>query len=215
MKRHFTFSRALCAPLLISVILLYSCEPSVRLTASWSDREIQPGRFSRVLVASFGKDLEKRKLGEDHIKAELERRGFMALTSLDVFGPNFATMDSAKMRQLLLGGQFDGVVTVRVLSVNEQDRWVPGGFYYGPVGYYRGYYGYYYRVGRYYSEPGYVVTDVEVLLESNLYRVATGELLWSGQSKAFSRNPTDAMAKRYARNIVDDMMQKGVLILGR
>lgn len=201
--------------LLLLGILLYSCEPSVRLTASWSDPGVQPGRLSRMLVAAFGKDLEKRKKGEDHIKAELERRGFTAVTSLDIFGPDFATMDSAKMRQLLLGGQFDGVVTVRVLNINEQDRWVPGGFYYGPDGYYRGYYGYYHWVWRSYSEPGYILRDVEVLLESNLYRVATGELLWSGQSKAFSRNPTDAMAKQYARNIVEDMMQKGVLVRGR
>jgi hypothetical protein len=52
---------------------------------------------------------------------------------------------------------------------------------------------------------------VEVLLESNLYKVQTGELLWSGQSKAFTRNPTPAMAVRYAKNIINDMMDKGVI----
>jgi len=191
--------------------LLYSCEPSVRLTASWRDRNVRVASFSRLLVVAFGKDLEKRKLGEDHLKSELERQGLVAATSLDEFGPGFAGMDSARMRQTLLDRQFDGVVTVRVLNINERDRWVPGGFYYGPGGYYRGYYGYYYWVWRNYAEPGVMVTDVEVLLESNLYRVATGQLLWSGQSMAFNRNPTDAMAGRYARNVVADMIQKGAL----
>jgi len=117
-----------------------------------------------------------------------------------------------KIRRLLLDKQFDGVLTVRVLNVNEHDRWEPGSLYYGPVGFYRGFYGYYYRAWGYYSSPGYIVTDVEVLLESNLYKVNTGELLWSGQSKAFSRNPTPEMASRYAKNIVNDMIAKRVII---
>ena len=117
-----------------------------------------------------------------------------------------------KIRRLLLDKQFDGVLTVRVLNVNEHDRWVPGSLYYGPIGFYRGFYGYYYRTWAYYDEPGYMVTDVEVLLESNLYKVDTGELLWSGQSKAFSRNPTPEMASRYAKNIVNDMITKRVFI---
>ncbi|HTR31550.1 MAG TPA: hypothetical protein VMH27_19895 [Puia sp.] len=192
--------------------LLISCGPSVRLTASWSDRSIQPVRFTKVLVMAIGNDLEKRRLGEDGIKAELQRHGIAAVTSLDEFGPDFAKMnDSVRMRRILRDKQFDGAVTIRVLNVNEHDRWVPGGYFYGPVGFYRGFYGYYYHVWGYYDEPGYVVKDVEVLLESNLYLVDTGELLWSGQSKAFSRNPTPQMASRYAKNIVNDMIAKGVI----
>jgi hypothetical protein len=199
--------------LLLSFSVLFnSCGPSVQLTASWSDNTNQPTRFSKILVIAIGKDLKKRKLGEDHIKAELQKHGFSASASLDEFGPSFAGQyDSTKMQQLLMDKQFDGVITVRVLNINEHDRWVPGSIYYGPVGFYRGFYGYYYRVWGYYGEPGYTVTDVEVLLESNLYRVATGQLLWSGQSKAFSRNPTPAIAGHYAKNIVTDMIRKGVI----
>ncbi|MES1249717.1 MAG: hypothetical protein ABUL46_03490, partial [Chitinophaga rupis] len=153
------------------------------------------------------------RLGEDKLKAGLQQHGFTAATSLDEFGPDFAKMnDSVRMRQLLLDKQFDGVLTIRVLNVNEQDRWVPGNFYYGPVGYYRGFYGYYSRVWGYYNQPGYMTTDVEVLLESNLYKVSTGELLWSGQSKAFSRNPTPEMASRYAKNILNDLLSRQVIL---
>lgn len=198
--------------LLSFFLLLNSCGPSVQLTASWSDNNVQPTRFSKILVIAIGKDLEKRKLGEDHIKAELQRHGFSASASLDEFGPDLASQfDSTKMRQQLLDKQFDGAITIRVLNINEHDRWVPGSVYYGPVGFYRGFYGYYHRVWGYYREPGYTVTDVEVLLESNLYRLVTGDLLWSGQSKAFSRNPTDAIASRYAKNVVEDMIRKGVI----
>ena len=202
--------------MLVSIVLLsfYSCQPSVKLTASWAEPNIQPAQPSKVLVVSFGKDLAKRRLGEENVAAELQRHGFTALTSLNVYGPAFAVMDSIKIRQQLQKSEFDAVITIRVLNIHEHDRWYPGDAYYanGPVGFYRGFYGYFYRVWGYYSDQGYIVTDVEVLLESNLYFVASGRLLWSGQSKAFNRNPTDAMAGKYAKNIVEDMLRKHVLV---
>lgn len=199
-------------PLLSALLLFSACEPSVKLTASWTDNQAFRSKFSKILVMSIGKDLAKRKLGEDAVCKELRGYGYNAATSLDEMGPDFAERtDSAGMQRALLDKGFDGVVTIRVLSVTEHDRWVPGGAYYGPVGFYRGFYGYYYRVWGYYSDPGYTIFDVQVLLESNLYETLTGRLLWSGQSKAFSRDPTRAMAARYARNIVGDMMEKKVL----
>jgi hypothetical protein len=197
---------------ILSMQLLNSCGPSVRLTASWSDSSVQPAPFSKILVMAIGKDLDKRRIGEDNIKKVLQQHGLSAATSLDEFGPDFAKMnDSTVMRRILMDKQFDGVLTVRVLNVNEHDRWIPGDVYYGPMGFYHGFYVYYFRVWGYYEQPGYFTTDVEVLLESNLYRIATGDLLWSGQSKAFSRNPTPEMARHYANNIVKDMIKKGVI----
>ncbi len=197
--------------LLPLLLLLYSCHP-VRLTASWNDRNVPPATFKKILVLSIGNDLAKRRLAEDYIKAALIKHGLNAEGSIETFGPGFTKdQDSLKIRRVLLDNQFDGVLTVRKLDVNEHDRWMPGAVYYGPVGFYRGFYGYYYRTWGYYAEPGYMVTEVEVLLESNLYQVQSGRLLWSGQSKALSRNPTPDMAARYARNVVEDIIGKGVI----
>lgn len=200
-------------PSILAMQLFSSCGPSVQLTASWKNNNVQSAPFSKILVMAIGKDLEKRRMGEDNMKLELNKHGLTVATSLDEFGPDFSKMnDSAGMRGILLDKQFDAVLTVRVLNVDEHDRWIPGDVYYGPLGFYRGFYGYYFRVWGYYKQPGYLITDVEVLLESNLYKVSTGELLWSGQSKAFSRNPTPAMARHYAKNIVEDMIDKKVII---
>jgi hypothetical protein len=194
-------------------IFFGSCNPSVKLTATWSDAKVSPVRFTKILVLSIGKDLRKRKLAEDKIMEELQKHGFVALTALDQIGPDLAqSRDSAKTQQLLLDKQFDACLTVRVLNVHEQNRWVPASVFLGPAAFYRGFYGYYFQVYGYYVEPGYNVTDVEVLLESNLYNLTSGKLLWSGQSKAFSKNPTPEMAAIYARNIVKDIINKHVII---
>jgi len=198
--------------ILSAMLTLSACGPSVKLTASWTDAQAPEVKFTKILVTAIGKDLAKRKLGEDAVRKELRAYGYNASTSLDELGPDFAGRnDSAAMQRMLLDKGFDGVVTIRVLDVNEHDRWVPSRVYYGPVGFYRDFYGYYYRVWGYYAEPGYKTVDVEVLLESNLYEILTGRLLWSGQSKAFTRDPTSAMADRYACNIVEDMIDKKVL----
>lgn len=198
--------------ILSAILTISACGPSVKLTGSWSETPAPQRNFSRILVMAIGKDLSKRKLGEDGVCKELRGYGYNAATSLDELGPDFANRnDSSAMQKTLLGKGFDGIITIRVLDVNEHDRWVPGNVYYGPVGFYRGFYGYYYRVWGYYAEPGYRTVDVEVLLESNLYEVLTGRLLWSGQSKAFTRDPTPTMADRYARNIVEDLIDRKVL----
>lgn len=196
--------------LLAATLLLGACEPSVRLTASWADPQAQAPAFSRILVMALGKDMEKRKLGEGAVRDELRGYGYEASTSIDALGPGFASReDTATMKKMLTEKGYDGIITIRVLDVHEYDRWVPGDNYYGPIGYYQSFYGYYSRVWAY--NPGLRATDVEVLLESNLYDVLRSRLLWSGQSKAFTRNPTPKMAARYARNIVDDLIDRHLL----
>jgi len=198
--------------MLPAMLIFSACGPSVKLTASWTDTQATPPKFTHILVMAIGKDLAKRKIGEDAIRKELHAYGYNASTSLDELGPGFAARtDSAAMQRILLDKAFDGVVTVRVLDVNERGRWVPGGVYYGPDGFYRGFYGYYHRVWGYYTAPAYEAFDVEVLLESNLYEVLTSRLLWSGQSKSLTQDPTPAIAARYARNIVEDMIDHQVL----
>lgn len=193
-------------------VMFAGCGPTVRLTASWHDPSQPPVRFSKILVLAIGKDLGKRTLAENAIAGELQRQGFEAQGSIVELGPAFGqNNDSVMMRSTMLEHGFDGALTVRVLSIDEHDRWVPGTTYYGPMGFYRGFYGYYRRVWGYYATPGYQVMEVEVLLESNLYRTATGDLLWTGQSKAFSRNPTPESAARYARYIVKDLIAKGAI----
>ena len=197
---------------LLLMVSTMGCGPSVHLTASWYDANEPPARYAKIMVLAIGKDLHKRQLAEAAMRDELRNHGFVASSSIEEFGPSFGQdNDSTRMRSALLERGFDAALTVRVASVDERDRWVPGTVYYGPIGYYRGFYGYYYRVWGYYGDPGYQVTDVRVLLESNFYRVNTGSLLWSGQSVAFTRNPTPEMAAQYAKNVVGDLLAKRVI----
>jgi hypothetical protein len=198
---------------LVVLLLFPGCEPSVRLMGSWSDNNQPAARFLRVLVIAIGRDEHKRGMAEKALSDELRQKGYSASGSMEVYGPTPGWgEDSVGLRRLIAGQHFDGALTVRVVSVDEHDRWLMRIGYSGPAGHYQDFYDYYYHVLSYYTgDPGYRVGEERVLLESNLYRTESGALLWSGQSEAFSRDPTPAMAAKYARNVVGDMLNKGVL----
>jgi hypothetical protein len=188
MKMAYNKLRIASCFLFIGMLFLHACSP-VQLTSSWSDGNEQPVSFSRILVLSFAGDTAKRRLGEDHIKGELERHRQTAFTSLDIFGPGFAASDSLSRRQLLLDKGFDGVVTFRVLNVD--DDYQPNSLFT--------------------LHPSFSLVEQDVYMSSELYRVKDKKMLWHGQSNSSSTDPTEYMAKRYARNIVRDMIHKRVL----
>jgi len=178
--------------MLICTAAVCSCGSPVQLTDSWSSAGTNPVGFSKILVVSFARDAARQKLGEDHIKAELQQHGITALTSLEVFNPSFTDIDSATMVHRLLEKHFDGMITLRVLKVDEEDTWEYGSILF--------------------PKPDRTIEHVNVLLRSDLYQVDNGKLLWWGRSTSFTRDPTDDMATRYAKNIVRDMIRKKVLI---
>ena len=85
------------------------------------------------------------------------------------------------MRGAVEGGNFDGVLISHLLSVDQNEEYVPPSTttHYG-----YGYYGYYGASYTTVHEPGYYRTNTTFRVETNLYSVATGDLK-SGQA-----NPT-------------------------
>jgi hypothetical protein len=173
---------------------LSSCSPVV-LTSAWNDPNVQPAGFSRILVVSFANDTSKRRFGENHIKAALGRYRLVAFTSLEVFGPGFTTTDSAKRQELLLANKFDGLITFRVLGVHEEYQLQLSSLFSG--------------------SPNRNVVEQDVQMGSEFYRVKDDKVMWWGRSVSSSTDPTEQMAKQYARNIVRDMIKKRVLLESR
>lgn len=187
-----------------------ACGPRLQMTATWKDENAQPANFNQVLVLAIVKDLQVRQMAEDAIATELRNRGVNAVTSLAQFSPEFNSIsDSARIREMLLEKNIDAVLTARVLNIDERDRWMPGGAFPAPFGLYRGFYSYYNFHA--FGNQGFVTTDVEVLLESNFYNLRSNDLVWTGQSTAFTRDPSPELARRYAKNVVDDIFTRNVI----
>jgi hypothetical protein len=207
--------------------MIISCAPTVELTTSWTNKTAQIKKSPKVMVMALGKDLANRQAAESYIVAELAKGGHNAIASLDIFKPDMAKYDSVTMVNMLRQNNVDMLLTNAVVDVKETQRYVPGTTEQVPVGTYavenypyysNGYYNYYnYRSTTYNTvyetrtTPGYTVTDVELLIESNLYDVATSDLLWIGQSKSYTKEPSTELFDSFAKAVVGDLAKNNLL----
>jgi len=192
------------------------------------------------MVMVIGKNVNNRKAIENDMVDRLKKRGNNAIGSLEVFQPEIQKYDSVAMVDLLRKNKIDMLLTNAVVKVTKNETYVPGnqvvvptggystphnpanaayggynGVYIGTYGNYNNYYNYY----NYYEantekrfEAGYTITDVVVLIESNLFDVAKPELIWYGQSKAFTTEPSEEFFKEFSKIIVDDIAKKYKLL---
>ena len=59
--------------------------------------------------------------------------------------------------------------------------------------------------------PGYYVTDTRYFWESNLFDVASKELIYSVQTESFDPASSETLAHEYGKLIVKDMVKHRVL----
>ncbi len=164
------------------ITLLIACSPSTQLRKTWTDPSVSGSTFKpfkKVLVVARLKDESGNRIAEDKMAAQFKKgvavQSYSYLLASD-------TVQGAVDARLQKDG-FDGLVLMRLTdmekSLNVQNN------SYG--GYYGGYYGRYY--GAPYGYGGTTVTeDKEYIVETTIYSLVDGKLLWSGTTSTL--NPT-------------------------
>jgi hypothetical protein len=214
----------------ITIFLMYSCAVSqISLTSSWANKNSTVKKSPLVMVMVMGKNVENRKAVESDMVAKLKKKGIKAIGSLEVFQPEVQKYDSAAMVSLLRQNKIDMLLINGIVSVTEKERYIPGeskevqvsqnATPYSSAGYQVGYYGNYYGFYSNYESmtdkrfvPGKTVIDVTVLINSRLYDVSKPELLWNGQSKTFTKEPSVDLFKEFSKIVIDDIVKNNLLI---
>ena len=215
----------LCATAFI--LLLAACSPPIDLTTSWANKKAAVKKSPKIMVMALGKSLANRQSVENEIVNQMKAAGHNAIAALDVLNPTVQKYDSVTFVNLLRDNHFDMLLTNAVVDVKETERYIPGTTESVPVASYPvesypyyggGYYNYYnYRTMYYqtvyetHTTPGSTVVDVEVLIESSLYDVASTELLWIGQSKSLTADPSPELFKAFAKLVVNDITANNLL----
>lgn len=189
---------------LVALSALAACSKTkTSIPMSWRNPTYDGG-FKKLFVIGVGENDGARRLFEDTFAKALAAEGAAAQASWGHL-PQSERFTEEQVRTAIEGGAFDGVLVTRLLDVSQSEEYVPGSTYSVPSTHYRaGYYGYY---GASYStvhEPGYYKTNTTFRLETNLYSVATGDLVWSGQSATVNpeslsdviESMTEAVAKK-------------------
>jgi hypothetical protein len=222
----------------LTILFIYSCAVSqIELTSSWTNRNTTVKKSPLVMVMVMGKSVDNRKTVESDMVARLKKKGIKAVGSLEVFQPEVQKYDSAAMVSLLRQNKIDMLLINAIVSVTEKERYIPGeskevqvsqnttpynSGYYNSVGYgsliisssgnYYGYYNNYEAMSEKRFIPGQTVIDVTVLIESRLFDVSKPELLWNGQSKTFTKEPSVDLVKEFSKNVIDDITKNKLLL---
>jgi len=187
---------------LLFALMLTACGASTKIPSAWRNPAHEGAPYQKVFVIGVGENETNRRLFEDRFAAALSGKGGIASPSYGAL-PLSQRLSEAEIRGAIRGGGFDGVVVTRLLGVDEKTEYVPPRTHTQPgyVREYNDYYGYSWEVAH---RAGYYQTHTIVKLETNLYDVGTGDLVWSGQSETFNPSSltdsidsvTKAVAKR-------------------
>jgi hypothetical protein len=225
----------LAALLSIALLLITSCSPQLKLTSSWTNKQAKIKRAPVIMVAVLGKpNSATRKDAENNIVSRLKKDGYKAVPASDLFQPGVSKLDSAEVVNTLRKNNIDMLLTSAVINVVENERFIPGAVQgkevvvpsggtatpynaYNSVYVGNSYYNYYNYYNSYNTVdappvPGTTVTDVVVIIESNLYEVATPELIWHGQSRSYTKQFSTSMINTFSKNVIGDIKKNKLLV---
>jgi hypothetical protein len=192
-----------------------SCISTLKITSSWKAENVQPKDYKKILVLGLMNvpDRTIREKMEGHLAEDLNTLGYNAVCACEVFDPKaFNNMTEEAAINKLKNQGIDAVLTVVLLDKQKERKYVPGNIYYSPYGYYYNrFWGYrstlYHRI----YEPGYYVSDTKYFWESNLYDMASQQLVYSVQTQSFSPDNANNLGHEYAKLIVKDIVKHNVL----
>ncbi|WP_125722905.1 hypothetical protein [Flavobacterium ustbae] len=203
--------------LFFAIAAFSSCGSNTSIVNSWRDPDvtITQEQFKKVLVVALVKDEASRRIAENRIAA-----------SNPVFKTSYQYLNAASQLskeeklKVLQDENFDGVVSMRLVSKEKETTYVPGtytGMYYGGFdGLYTGMYGY--GFGNWYGmyspnfyDPGYYQETTSYMVETNVFSLKQNKLIWTGTTESQYVTDLGQTVDAIMQAVVKEMRKDGSL----
>ncbi|GAA6765262.1 hypothetical protein AAFH68_11970 [Flavobacterium sp. CGRL1] len=204
--------------LLIVILSLSSCGSNTTIVNSWRDPKITVAQehFKKVLVVALVKDEASRRIAENRIAASNP----IFKTSYQYLNETTKQLTQEQKLKILQDENFDGVVTMRLVSTEKETTYVPGsytGMYYGGFdGLYSGMYGY--GFGNWYGmyspafyDPGYYQETTYYMVETNIFSLKENKLIWTGTTRSDYVSDVGQTVDAIMQAVVKEMRKDGSL----
>ncbi|MFH7015317.1 hypothetical protein [Flavobacterium sp. FlaQc-47] len=204
--------------LLMMTFALFSCGTNTSIVNSWRDPKITVAQenFKKVLVVALVKDEASRRITENRIAASNE----IFKTSYQYLNETTKSLTQEQKLKILQDENFDGVITLRLVSTEKETEYVPGsytGMYYGGFdGVYTGMYGY--GFGNWYGmyspnfyDPGYYQETTSYMVETNVFSLKENKLIWTGTTKSDYVTDLGSTVDAIMQTVVAEMRKDGSL----
>lgn len=182
------------------------CGPVTQFSNVWRSPKLELGAMQKILVVAVAETPTGRRSFEDSFANELKALKVEAVQSYFLL-PSDGRLSRASLERVIADKGFDGVIVTRLKRIDEETIVVPAEVVMVPS---RGYYGYYHGGWDVVHTPGYTDTTTTVVLDTQLYDVASAEPVWGARSETLNPNSIDAaiisvtqaLAKRLAHDQV-------------
>ncbi|KIG11666.1 hypothetical protein DB30_02875 [Enhygromyxa salina] len=150
-----------------------------------------------------------RRSFEDGVVEAMHRAGIRATASYRLFSTK-GELTTKDIHAALAKHEVDGALVAQLVAVDTSERFVQSTPYLvtGPG---VGFYSYYHSICGLVYSPSFTVEEQVVVIESNLYEVATGELMWSGLSATIDPNDVDDAVRSYAKAMTKALARGGLV----
>lgn len=203
--------------LVIGVAIVFQGCYSTLIDASWKQDDFQPQNYKKLLVIGMSTNVAARATVEDEMEYYLRLKGINAVSASSVLPPdrNVLSAPQEVKKQKLVEAGFDGVLAISLLEKKEETKYVQGTTTYAPASFYGGYYSSFYTYYPYmYSnvyQPGYYVNSQTVFLNTSLFDVDSGALVWSAQSQTTDPSSLDNFANSYSKSMVTYLLKRKII----
>jgi len=205
---------------IISALCFVGCKPGTEITGSWRNTDAPSTGLSTILVAALTNRTNARQVLENDLAAALNEKGYRTVKSIEVLPPSLSSGTKPDREALLSSINetgADAILTVALIEKETETRYIPGSVGYAPFprfGYYGTFWGYYNAWYPMLHDPGYYQEDKVYFIETNLYDVKTGQLLWSAQSETYNPTNLPDFASKFSDIVVSRMEMDDILNTG-
>lgn len=191
------------------VSLVLSGCATTTLVSTWDDPAYTQ-KIDKILVLGMSKNEGIRTKYEHTLATAIKAQGALSEPAA-AYLPGNVEPTRESVQAAIAGKGFDTVLVTRVISATTEKRYVPGTPYVVPAPYYNGFYDYYLQTFPIVYSPGYVVNDKVVNLETNIYDIESGKLVWAVVSESFNPENLDKEIDALAELIVTQLKKDGML----
>lgn len=198
--------------LLISLFVVFavsSCA-TTHLVSTWhTEKPTQP--IKKILVIGISDKTTNRRLFEDIFSRRLVKAGVVARASYLDF-PDSKAITREAVEALVKGSNFDSVLVTHYEGTDEQMVYQPGASYSG-YGYNNpNYWGHYNRAYSAVYSPGYYVNYKYVYLQTRVFSVKDGDVVWSARSETTNTNNLATSIKELSDAVIKSLKSSDLIL---
>jgi hypothetical protein len=201
--------------ILVIAALLSGCAKT-KFTKQWVAEDFNEQPYDDILVLAVADKMGNRQDTENYVVEKLGEAGIDAMQSYDIL-PKTEIIDREAVGKAIDGLQLDAVIVMYATGVTEEEYYVPArrfgvysGYGYGHA-HYGSFYDYYPHAYSYVYLPGYDNTHSVVALESSLFDLDTGKMVWSGQSNTFAPESVDDVIHNITVLTINELRKKKII----